>query len=64
MLFKNPLWITNNWQNIVSTSIKTLWPAHTLTSSKDRQIGAYSSGLTILGKLAVQTKKVDCTCFT
>jgi hypothetical protein len=43
---------------LLSSSIKTLWPAHTATSSKDRQIGAYSFGLTNLGKLSCQ--KEDC----
>jgi hypothetical protein len=36
----------------MSTSIKTLRPAHTATSSKVRQTGAYSIGLTISGKLS------------
>ncbi len=39
------------WVKYMSTTIKTLWPAHTATSWKDRWIGAYSIGLTILGKL-------------
>jgi hypothetical protein len=34
-----------------STTIKTLRPSRTVTSSKDKGIGAYSIGLTILGKL-------------
>jgi len=34
-----------------NTSIKTSWPADTATSSEGRQIGAYSIGLTIPGKL-------------
>jgi hypothetical protein len=36
-----------------STTIKTYQPDRTATSSKDRQIGAYSIGLTFLGKLAL-----------
>jgi hypothetical protein len=35
-----------------STSIKTLQPAHTATSTQDRQIGAYSFDITIPGKLS------------
>ncbi len=31
-----------------STTIKTLLPAHTMTYSKDRWIGAYSSGKHII----------------
>ncbi len=40
-----------------SATIKTLWPARKATSSKDRWIGAYSIGLTILGKQGCQIKK-------
>ncbi len=40
-----------------STTIKTLRPTHTATSSKNRCIGAYSIGLTILGKLGCPIKK-------
>jgi hypothetical protein len=41
-----------------STSIKTSWPAHTLTPPKDICIGAYYLiGPTILGKLACSNKK-------
>ncbi len=42
-----------------STTIKTLRPARTETSSKDRSIGAFSIGsigLTILGKLSFPKK--------
>ncbi len=39
------------------TSIKTLWPACTATSFNDRQIGAYSIGLTFSGKLSFPSKK-------
>jgi hypothetical protein len=42
---------------VLLTSIKTLWLAHTATSSKDRWIGAYSIGLTILGKFGCLTEK-------
>jgi hypothetical protein len=45
-----------------STFIKTLWPACTPTSSKDRWIVAYSTGLTILGKLGCPIKKKYCIC--
>ncbi len=41
----------------VSFTIRTPWPAHTATSSKDRWIGAYSIALTILGKLNCLNKK-------
>ncbi len=34
-----------------STIVKTLWPAWTATSTKDRWIGTYSIGQTIPGKL-------------
>ncbi len=34
-------------ETLSSTSIKTSWTGHTETSSRDRQIGAYSIGLTI-----------------
>ncbi len=40
-----------------STTIKTLRPACTATSSKDRQISAYSTSLTILVKLVCPDKK-------
>jgi hypothetical protein len=40
-----------------STRIKTLWPVHTETSSKDRQIEAYSIGLTSEGKLSCPNNK-------
>jgi hypothetical protein len=40
---------------LLLTSIKTLWPAHTLTSSKDRCLGAYSIGLITVGKLGCKT---------
>ncbi len=41
-----------------STSIKTSWPAHTVTPPKDRCIGAYYLiGPAILGKLACSNKK-------
>ncbi len=40
-----------------ATTIKTLWPAWTATSSKDRWIGAYSIGLTNLGKFSCPIKK-------
>ncbi len=40
-----------------STTIKTLWPAHTTTSSMHRPIGAYSIGLTIAGKHGFANKK-------
>ncbi len=40
-----------------STTIKTLWPACTATSFKDRLIVAYSIGLRILGKLSCPVKK-------
>ncbi len=40
-----------------STTTKTSWPALTATSSKDRQIGAYSIGLTIPGKTRLPKKK-------
>ncbi len=39
------------------TTIKIFWPSSTLTSSKDRWIGAYSIGLTIPGKLGCLFKK-------
>jgi hypothetical protein len=38
-------------------SARTLWPAHKASSSMDRQIGAYSVGLTIPGKLNCTFKK-------
>ncbi len=41
----------------MSTTIKTLCLTCTVTSSKDRQIGAYSFGLTIPGKLSCSNKK-------
>ncbi len=40
-----------------STTIQTLRPAHTATSSKDRWKGAYSIGLTILGRFTCSMKK-------
>ncbi len=40
-----------------STSIKTLWPACTATSSKDRHIRAYYFGLNIPRKLGCPNKK-------
>jgi hypothetical protein len=40
-----------------STTIKTLWPACTATYSKASWIGAYSVGLTNLGKLGCPLKK-------
>jgi hypothetical protein len=40
-----------------SGTILTQWPARTATSSKDRQTGAYSIGLTNPGKLNCPTKK-------
>ena len=49
-----------NWQesmNYKSTTIDTLWPGCTVTSSKDRWIGAYSIVQTILRKLSCQIKK-------
>jgi hypothetical protein len=42
-----------------SSTIKTSWPVCRATSSKDRWIGAYSIGLTILGKLDCPIKKKD-----
>ncbi len=42
---------------LMSTSVKTLWPACTATSFDDRQIGAYSIGLTTPGKLSFPCKK-------
>jgi hypothetical protein len=41
-----------------STITKTLWPALTGTSSKDRWIGAYSIGLTILWKLSCPKNRI------
>ncbi len=35
-----------------STATKTLWPDHTATSSKDRWMGDYSFGPTIMRKLS------------
>ncbi len=40
-----------------STTIKTSWPARAATSSKDRQLGAYSVGFTISGKLGCPNMK-------
>ncbi len=40
-----------------STTTKTSWPTLTTTSSKNRQIGAYSIGLTIPGKTRLPKKK-------
>ncbi len=40
-----------------STTVQTLWPARIATSSKERWIGAYFIGLTILGKLGCTIKK-------
>ncbi len=40
-----------------STTIKTLWPARTVTFSKGRWTGAYCNGLTIMGKLGCPIKK-------
>jgi hypothetical protein len=42
---------------VLSTSIKTLQLAHSATSSKERQIRAYSVGLLIPGKLGCPKKK-------
>jgi hypothetical protein len=40
-----------------STTIKTSWSECTATSSKDRQIGTYSMGPTILGNIGCLNKK-------
>jgi hypothetical protein len=42
---------------LLTTSIETLRPASTATSSKDRCIGAYSIGLTFAEKLGCLYKK-------
>ncbi len=47
-----------------STAMKTLWPARIATSSKDRWIGAYSIGLTVLGKLSCPIEKKTYICVT
>ncbi len=39
-----------------STTIKTSWPACTVTTSNETWIGAYPNSLTILGNSAVQLK--------
>jgi len=45
-------------KTLMSTSIKTLWPADTVTFPEVRQIGAYSIGLRILlGKLGCPKNK-------
>jgi hypothetical protein len=41
-----------------STTIETWWPAHTVTFSKDRWLGAYSIGLTIPWKLSCPMRNV------
>jgi len=41
-----------------STTIKTLRPAHTATSSKDRWIMAYSTGITMPGKPSNPNNKI------
>jgi hypothetical protein len=40
-----------------ATSIKTSWPTCTMTSSKVRQMSAYSVGLAISGKINCANKK-------
>jgi hypothetical protein len=49
----------------LSTSIKTLWPAQTATSSKDGQTGAYSIGIAVLVRLnhRYRKRKIDCSRF-
>jgi hypothetical protein len=59
LLVQNPLWITNKSVKYKATTIKTLWPACTATSSKDRWIEAYSIDLMIPRKLSCLIKKED-----
>jgi hypothetical protein len=63
LLVKNPVWITNNQPNIVVNFHQDLWQARSVISLKDRWIGAYSSGLTILGKLLSITQEENTSTF-
>ncbi len=54
---KIPRWLPTIWQILSSTFSKTLWPAYTATSSKERRIEAYSFGLSNLGKLGYSNLK-------
>jgi hypothetical protein len=42
---------------MLSTPINVSWPASTVTSSKDKYIGAYSIGIIIPGKLGCPNVK-------